>query len=79
MHSGVWVHFVPLTQGLVSHAGSLDVAEQRCCCCQAQVQSTDAVSTRGAQGSVCGVLWWRCSWHTDYLTAGSLGLGLHEH
>lgn len=39
MHSGVRVHFVPLTQGLVSHASSLDVAGQCCCCCcQAQMQ-----------------------------------------
>lgn len=53
MHPGVRVHFVPLTQGLVTHASSLNVAGQ-CCCCQPYMQSTEAVSTLHAQGCVWG-------------------------
>lgn len=77
MHPGVRVHFVPLTQGLVTHASSLNVAGQ-CCCCQPQMQNTDAVSSLHAQGCVWGsVVQGQLAQGLPYL--GNLGLVSHEH
>lgn len=70
-------HFVPLTQGLVSHSGSLNLAGP-CCCCPVQMQSTDLVSSLRAQGLVWRILV-EVQWGTHIsLLRGRLGLGSRE-
>lgn len=74
MHPGVWVHFVPLTQGLVSHASSLNVAvwavlllsapsaePQWCPLCLPRAQCVGLCGA-GAVGTPTALLWAVLGW-----------------
>lgn len=83
MHSGVRVHFVPLTQGLMSQASSLDVTGQ--CCpnaehrCRSQCMELCAGGVVGTWTTLpWAVLGWahvnaRCSEAPRHSSHGGLG------